>query len=145
MSVPTAEGSTSATAEDAGGTAEPHTSSIELPGARNVARTEARIKTRIWQDDDFRDQPPSAQRLYLCLLSQPELKRIPIQESGSRARKVLAEFLEDFGERPGGRAEQERLRGGPKTCLLSWRRLQGGYMAGRSESGATARGAAPAP
>lgn len=38
-----------------------------------MARTEARIFTSIWRDEDFLALPASAQRLYMFLLSQPEL------------------------------------------------------------------------
>jgi hypothetical protein len=38
-----------------------------------VARTEARIFTSIWKDQDFLAHDPGAQRLYLFLLSQEEL------------------------------------------------------------------------
>jgi hypothetical protein len=38
-----------------------------------MPRTEARIFTSIWKDGDFLSLPPSAQRLYVFLLSQPEL------------------------------------------------------------------------
>jgi hypothetical protein len=38
-----------------------------------MPRTEARIFTSIWKDGDFLSLPPSAQRLYMFLLSQPEL------------------------------------------------------------------------
>lgn len=38
-----------------------------------MARTEARIFTSIWNDDDFLALPPGAQRLYMFLLSQREL------------------------------------------------------------------------
>jgi len=38
-----------------------------------MPRTEARIFTSIWKDADFLSLPPSAQRLYMFLLSQPEL------------------------------------------------------------------------
>src|ERR1700722_18544386 len=38
-----------------------------------MARTEARIFTSIWKDGDFLSLPPMAQRLYLFLVSQPEL------------------------------------------------------------------------
>ncbi|MEV4096945.1 hypothetical protein [Streptosporangium saharense] len=38
-----------------------------------MAREEARIFTAIWQDDDFLALDPGPQRLYLFLLSQPDL------------------------------------------------------------------------
>lgn len=38
-----------------------------------MPRTEARIFTSIWKDGDFLALPPTAQRLYMFLLSQPEL------------------------------------------------------------------------
>jgi hypothetical protein len=38
-----------------------------------VARTEARIFTSIWRDEHFLALPPSAQRLYVFLLSQEDL------------------------------------------------------------------------
>jgi hypothetical protein len=38
-----------------------------------VARTEARIFTSIWRDEHFLALPPSAQRLYMFLLSQDDL------------------------------------------------------------------------
>ena len=38
-----------------------------------MPRTEARIFTSIWKDDDFTALPPSAQRLYMFLLSQDDL------------------------------------------------------------------------
>jgi len=38
-----------------------------------MARTEARIFTSIWQDEHFLALPPTAQRLYMFLLSQPDL------------------------------------------------------------------------
>jgi hypothetical protein len=38
-----------------------------------MPRTEARIFTSIWKDADFLALPPGAQRLYMFLLSQPEL------------------------------------------------------------------------
>lgn len=38
-----------------------------------MPRTEARIFTSIWKDGDFLSLPPTAQRLYMFLLSQPEL------------------------------------------------------------------------
>jgi hypothetical protein len=40
---------------------------------RLMPRTEARIFTSIWKDGDFLSLPPTAQRLYMFLLSQPEL------------------------------------------------------------------------
>jgi hypothetical protein len=42
-------------------------------GAVLMPRTEARIFTSIWKDADFLALPPTAQRLYMFLLSQPEL------------------------------------------------------------------------
>jgi hypothetical protein len=38
-----------------------------------MPRTEARVFTSIWKDADFLALPPTAQRLYMFLLSQPEL------------------------------------------------------------------------
>jgi len=38
-----------------------------------VPRSEARIFTSIWKDEDFLSLPPHAQRLYIFLVSQPEL------------------------------------------------------------------------
>ena len=38
-----------------------------------MARSEARIFTSIWKDEDFLALPPSAQRLYMFLLSQDDL------------------------------------------------------------------------
>lgn len=38
-----------------------------------MPRSEARIFTSIWKDEDFLSLPPTAQRLYMFLLSQPEL------------------------------------------------------------------------
>ena len=38
-----------------------------------MPRSEARIFTSIWKDGDFLALPPGAQRLYMFLLSQPEL------------------------------------------------------------------------
>jgi hypothetical protein len=38
-----------------------------------MARSEARIFTSIWRDEDFLMLPPSAQRLYMFLLSQDDL------------------------------------------------------------------------
>lgn len=38
-----------------------------------MPRSEARIFTSIWEDDDFTILPPSAQRMYLFLVSQPDL------------------------------------------------------------------------
>jgi hypothetical protein len=38
-----------------------------------MARKEARVFTSIWMDSDFVALPPEAQRMYLFLLSQPEL------------------------------------------------------------------------
>lgn len=38
-----------------------------------MARSEARIFTSIWKDEDFLALPPSAQRLYMFLLSQEDL------------------------------------------------------------------------
>ena len=38
-----------------------------------MPRTEARIFTSIWKDGDFLSLPPMAQRLYMFLVSQPEL------------------------------------------------------------------------
>src|SRR6185503_5407043 len=39
----------------------------------NMPRSEARIFTSIWEDDDFTILPPSAQRMYLFRVSQPDL------------------------------------------------------------------------
>src|SRR3954454_12307292 len=38
-----------------------------------MARNHGRILTRIWRDADFLELAPSAQRLFLFLISQPEL------------------------------------------------------------------------
>lgn len=38
-----------------------------------MARREARVQASIWSDEDFKALPCSAQRLYLLLLSQPDL------------------------------------------------------------------------
>src|SRR5690606_453404 len=38
-----------------------------------VARREARLKTRIWDDQDFLDLPGPEQLAYLFLLSQPDI------------------------------------------------------------------------
>lgn len=38
-----------------------------------MARDEARIFASIWKDEDFRKLPPTAQRLYFFLISQPDL------------------------------------------------------------------------
>lgn len=38
-----------------------------------MARNHGRILTAIWTDQDFRDRSPEAQRLYMFLLSQPNL------------------------------------------------------------------------
>lgn len=38
-----------------------------------MAREFAKIKAAIWQDDDFRTLPPSAQHLYFVVLTDPEL------------------------------------------------------------------------
>ena len=48
-----------------------------------MARTEARIFTSIWRDEDFLALPPGAQRLYMFLLSQDDLSYcgvIPLRE-----------------------------------------------------------------
>jgi hypothetical protein len=48
-----------------------------------MARTEARIFTSIWKDEDFLALPPGAQRLYMFLLSQEDLTYcgvIPLRE-----------------------------------------------------------------
>lgn len=38
-----------------------------------MAREFAKIKSAIWQDDDFRQLPPSAQHLYFVILTDPDL------------------------------------------------------------------------
>ena len=38
-----------------------------------MPRTEGRIFTSIWKDGDFLSLPPMAQRLYIFLVTQPEL------------------------------------------------------------------------
>ena len=48
-----------------------------------MPRSEARIFTSIWKDEDFTALPPSAQRLYLFLLSQDDLSYcgvLPLRE-----------------------------------------------------------------
>lgn len=48
-----------------------------------MARSEARVFTSIWRDEDFLALPPSAQRLYLFLLSQDDLSYcgvLPLRE-----------------------------------------------------------------
>ena len=48
-----------------------------------MARSEARIFTSIWRDEDFTALPPGAQRLYMFLLSQDDLSYcgvIPLRE-----------------------------------------------------------------
>src|SRR5699024_10157272 len=38
-----------------------------------MAREFAKVKSAIWQDDDFRSLPPLAQHLYFVILTDPEL------------------------------------------------------------------------
>lgn len=48
-----------------------------------AARKHGRILSSIWDDDDFRALPPSPQRMYLFLISQPDLEQsgvIPLRE-----------------------------------------------------------------
>ena len=72
-----------------------------------MARTEARIFTSIWKDEDFLALPPSAQRLYMFLLSQPELTycgTLPLRErrwASKAAGLTLADIERDLKELEG--------------------------------------------
>jgi hypothetical protein len=46
--------------------------------AVEVARSYAQITTGIWTDPDFRSRTPNAQRLYLFLVSQPDLSLVGV-------------------------------------------------------------------
>lgn len=72
-----------------------------------MARTHARVKVRIWIDEDFRSLPPEAQHLYFVLLTAENLSycgvadwrpaRIAPHASGWSVQRVLAaaHILED--------------------------------------------------
>ena len=65
-----------------------------------MARTEARIFTSIWKDEDFVALPPSAQRLYMFLLSQDDLTYcgvIPLRQP-RWAKKAAGLTLHDIGQ-----------------------------------------------
>jgi hypothetical protein len=72
-----------------------------------VARSEARIFTSIWKDQDFLALPPSAQRLYMFLLSQDDLTYcgvMPLRERRWASKAVgltLAEVKGDLKELEG--------------------------------------------
>jgi hypothetical protein len=55
-----------------------------------MARTQARIFTSIWNDDDFLDLTPGAQRLYFVLLSQPSLSYCGVVSYTPRRWALLA-------------------------------------------------------
>jgi len=60
-----------------------------------VARAFGRILSTIWDDQDFLDLDPEAQRLYMFLVSQPNLNHagllpLTIRRWASRARKLTA-------------------------------------------------------
>jgi hypothetical protein len=67
-----------------------------------VPRTEARIFISIWRDEDFLALPPSAQRLYLFLLSQHDLSYcgvmplIPQRWASKAAGLTLADIERDL-------------------------------------------------
>jgi hypothetical protein len=67
-----------------------------------VPRTEARIFTSIWRDEDFIALPPSAQRLYLFLLSQHDLSYcgvmplIPQRWASKAAGMTIADIERDL-------------------------------------------------
>ena len=72
-----------------------------------MPRTEARIFTSIWKDGDFLSLPPSAQRLYMFLLSQPELTYAgtmplrPVRWARKAAGLSLADVERDLKELEG--------------------------------------------
>jgi hypothetical protein len=63
-----------------------------------VARNHARVHVAIWQDDDFLALRPSVQRLYLFLLSQPNLTHLGVLPLTLRrwARSADAYSLDDL-------------------------------------------------
>lgn len=63
-----------------------------------MARTEARIFTSIWRDEDFIALPPDAQRLYMFLLSQHDLNYCGVLPLLERrwATKAAGLTLEDI-------------------------------------------------
>ena len=67
-----------------------------------MARTEARIFTSIWRDEHFLALPPSAQRLYMFLLSQDDLAYcgvMPLRErrwASKAAGLTLADIEQDL-------------------------------------------------
>jgi len=67
-----------------------------------MARSEARIFTSIWRDEDFLALPPSAQRLYMFLLSQDDLTYcgvMPLRErrwASKAAGLTLADIEQDL-------------------------------------------------
>jgi len=72
-----------------------------------MPRSEARIFTSIWKDEDFLALPPTAQRLYMFLLSQPELTycgTMPLRERRwvcKSAGLTLADIERDLKELEG--------------------------------------------
>jgi hypothetical protein len=67
-----------------------------------MPRTEARIFISIWRDEDFTSLPPSAQRLYLFLLSQHDLSYsgvmplIPQRWAAKAAGMTIADIERDL-------------------------------------------------
>lgn len=55
-----------------------------------MARGHARIHTAIWSNDDFRTLPAEAQRLYLVLLTQPELTMCGVLDYSAKRVARLA-------------------------------------------------------
>lgn len=52
-----------------------------------MAREYAKVKSAIWQDDDFRELPPIAQHLYFVILTDPELSYCGVADW--RPRRML--------------------------------------------------------
>jgi hypothetical protein len=73
-----------------------------------MARTYGRIKTSIWDDDDFRQLSEAAQRLYLLLISQPDLSMCG---GLTYAPRRWASFSDESGVADIGRAFQELEQG----------------------------------